>query len=96
MNEEEFKKRLDEMAPKQLVPGSVEDECCEPAPARDNWSGRKQRMRCKTCMWFALKKAVTFGKPLGRCRRLAPTMGGFPVVYMDDWCGDHKIDEEKV
>jgi hypothetical protein len=33
---------------------------------------------------------------LGRCRRHAPTMSGFPVMYDTDWCGDHKIDEEKV
>ncbi len=33
---------------------------------------------------------------LGRCRRHAPTMGGYPVVYADDWCGDHKIDENKI
>jgi hypothetical protein len=30
---------------------------------------------------------------LGRCRRHAPTMSGFPVVYEDDWCGDHKLKE---
>jgi hypothetical protein len=33
---------------------------------------------------------------VGRCRRHAPTMNGYPVVYMDDWCGDHRIDENKV
>ena len=33
---------------------------------------------------------------LGRCRRRAPTMNGYPVVYMTDWCGDHKLDESKV
>ena len=33
---------------------------------------------------------------IGRCRRHAPTMSGFPVVYESDWCGDHKIDEGKV
>lgn len=27
----------------------------------------------------------------GRCRRHAPTMGGYPVVFPDDWCGDHKL-----
>jgi len=38
------------------------------------------------------------GKPiiLGRCRRHAPSMNGYPVVYLDDWCGDHKIDENKL
>lgn len=33
---------------------------------------------------------------LGRCRRHAPTMNGYPVVYDSDWCGDHKVDENKV
>lgn len=33
---------------------------------------------------------------LGRCRRHAPTMNGFPGVFENDWCGDHKLDENKV
>ena len=33
---------------------------------------------------------------VGRCRRHAPTMNGYPVVMLDDWCGDHKLDETKV
>lgn len=33
---------------------------------------------------------------IGRCRRNAPTMNGFPVVFKEDWCGNHKLDEEKV
>lgn len=42
---------------------------------------------CATCMHFSPKT-----KEIGRCRRHAPTMGGFPVVYAaTDWCGDHKI-----
>lgn len=32
---------------------------------------------------------------LGRCRRHAPTMNGFPAVFKSDWCGDHKLDENK-
>ena len=32
----------------------------------------------------------------GRCRRHAPTMSGFPAVFGTDWCGDHKLDENKV
>jgi len=34
--------------------------------------------------------------PLGRCRRHAPTLGGWPAVYSPDWCGDHKLDENKL
>lgn len=33
---------------------------------------------------------------IGRCRRYAPTMNGYPVVFTHDWCGDHKLDEGKV
>ena len=33
---------------------------------------------------------------VGRCRRHAPTMNGYPVVFRNDWCGDHKLDETKV
>lgn len=33
----------------------------------------------------------------GRCRRQAPTMKGFPVVYGNaDWCGEHKIGSNPV
>jgi hypothetical protein len=43
-----------------------------------------------------IEGGISFQSGLGRCRRHAPTMSGFPVVYKGDWCGDHKIDEEKV
>ena len=33
---------------------------------------------------------------LGRCRRHAPTMNGYPAVFASDWCGDHKLDEAKL
>lgn len=33
---------------------------------------------------------------LGRCRRNAPTLSGWPAVFVNDWCGDHKLDEEKL
>jgi hypothetical protein len=39
--------------------------------------------------------SVEKGK-LGRCRKHAPTMNGYPVIYMTDWCGEHKLDETKV
>jgi hypothetical protein len=41
-------------------------------------------------MWF-VEKAPS--KKIGRCRKHAPTMGGYPVVYITDWCGDHKLNE---
>ena len=36
------------------------------------------------------------GMTIGRCRRHSPTMSGWPVMFESDWCGDHKMDEEKI
>jgi hypothetical protein len=41
-------------------------------------------------MWFLLKAP---SQEIGRCRRHAPTMNGYPVVTAGDWCGDHKLNE---
>lgn len=44
-------------------------------------------MCCATCMYCSPKKDEK-----GRCRRHAPSMQGYPVIYLnDDWCGDHKV-----
>jgi len=66
----------------------------------DPWAHRSEGMMCKTCMWFVQKRpnlaAQIVGHPaIGRCRRHAPSMNGYPVVFMTDWCGDHKLDENK-
>lgn len=65
----------------------------------DPWIHRSEGMRCTTCMWFVEKQRVTpqvLDAPrIGRCRRHAPTMSGYPVVFSNDWCGDHKLDENK-
>ena len=63
----------------------------------DNWKHRSEGMRCKTCMFYVSKeKAVTGAQEVGRCRRHAPTMNGWPVMFPGDWCGDHKLDENKL
>lgn len=74
----------------------------EMAVSADPWVHRSSRMRCETCMWFVLKQShyppgFSGEKPpeIGRCRRHAPTLAGYPVVYPLDWCGDHKLDETK-
>lgn len=54
----------------------------------DPWAHRATFMRCISCMYFAPKKNI------GRCRRHAPTMQGFPVMFTNDWCGDHKLNED--
>jgi hypothetical protein len=51
--------------------------------AQDLWEHRKEGMRCKTCMFYVNT----------RCRRHAPTLQGYPAVYPNDWCGDHKLDK---
>ncbi len=80
-------------------------------PLVDPWAHRSSKMKCATCMWFVQKvtfqKTASVGKSeeilndvttatnLGRCRRHSPTLGGYPVVFTTDWCGDHKLDETK-
>lgn len=64
--------------------------------SEDPWKHRSKGMRCETCMWSVFK--VVEDKPtlLGRCRRRAPTMNGYPAIFGTDWCGDHKLDETKI
>lgn len=64
----------------------------------DPWKHRSAGMTCATCMWFVEKQTepgMQTANPIGRCRRHAPTMNGYPVVFPADWCGDHKLDETK-
>lgn len=68
-----------------------------PPTQNDNWIHREHRMRCRSCMWFAYKvDNEGHFTAIGRCRRHAPTMSGYPVVFVTDWCGDHKLDETKI
>lgn len=72
----------------------------------DPWRHRSKLMRCQTCMFYVAKvveKTELQGKQydvvseLGRCRRHAPTLGGWPAVFgATDWCGDHKLNESEV
>ena len=52
---------------------------------------------CLSCMWF-VEKVNHDGKNvfLGRCRRHAPTLSGYPAVFAEDWCGDLKLDENTI
>jgi hypothetical protein len=77
----------------------------EEARALDLWKHRSKGMQCGTCMFFVEKKPlpqeqvpddIKDQKVLGRCRRHAPTMSGWPAVFTHDWCGDHKLDENKL
>ena len=70
----------------------------EPLP-KDPWIHRSEGMLCKTCMFYVAKLSTPLKlgpiTGIGRCRRHAPTMSGYPVVFPTDWCGDHKVDENK-
>ncbi len=57
----------------------------------DPWANRSERMKCTNCMWFVLKVGSRLS--VGRCRKHAPTMSGYPVTFTTDWCGDHKLSE---
>ena len=60
----------------------------------DNWEHRSGKMRCRTCIWYNEKlSTASSALKIGGCRRRAPTMSGYPVVFPGDWCGDHKLDE---
>ena len=65
----------------------------------DMWQHRSEGMRCGTCMWW-VEKYDAIREPgvqrLGRCRKHAPKLEGWPAVYDMDWCGDHKLDETKL
>ena len=76
----------------------------------DCWKDRSSGMKCKTCVFFVPKKAegkdgmegldgvpspAPYGA-IGRCRANPPTMKGFPIVFERDWCGGHRIDENKI
>lgn len=67
----------------------------------DNWKHRDKGMKCLTCMWYAFKERENLqpndaSDGFGRCRKHAPTMTGYPAVFGTDWCGDHKLDENKI
>ena len=73
----------------------------ECAMTDDPWIHRSAGLRCETCLWFIVKESTRPTRPdprgkIGRCRRRAPSMNGYPVVFQTDWCGDHKLDEEKL
>ncbi len=63
---------------------------------KDPWKYRSKGMRCESCMWFVSKVSDSGDVKLGRCRKHAPTMNGYPSVFPIDWCGDHKLDENKL
>lgn len=67
---------------------------------KDPWKYRNSGMVCQSCCWFKEKTPEDNQKVghrvIGRCRRHAPNINGFPVVFSSDWCGDHRLDENKI
>ena len=59
---------------------------------KDMWQHRGEGMKCSTCIYFVPKMPL---QDFGRCRRHSPTINGYPAVFSNDWCGDHKLDEKK-
>lgn len=43
---------------------------------------------CRACHWFEGYREDEL--ELGECHYNSPTKGGFPQVYPDNWCGDHR------
>lgn len=58
---------------------------------KDNWKDKATGMVCSTCTNYVPKNEY-----IGRCRRNAPTMKGFPAVFPSDWCGEHKMNDALV
>lgn len=82
--------------PGALTGGRIKEMAAE----KDPWKHRSAGMRCRTCMFYVPKvPAGPISKDeakIGRCRRNAPTMRGFPAVFPNDWCGEHRIDENRL
>jgi len=52
---------------------------------KDKWD--MTSYSCESCRFYVPKDEF-----IGRCRRHAPTLDGYPVVFpRADFCGDHKI-----
>jgi len=63
---------------------------------KDNWKHKSTGMQCRTCMYFVPKAEEGKITEVGRCRKHAPTLEGWPVMFLSDWCGDHKLDADKL
>ncbi len=63
---------------------------------KDNWINKSAGMLCQTCMYFVPKADEGESVQIGRCRKHAPTLDGWPVMMISDWCGDHKLDKDRV
>jgi len=52
---------------------------------------------CGTCMFFALKEPTKkLHNRIGNCRFHASQEDGHHAVFDSGWCGDYKVDENKI
>lgn len=56
----------------------------------DGIAPKPELVCCETCTYSFGEGAV------GQCRRHAPGPAGFPVIFDNGWCGDHRMDPTRV
>ena len=62
----------------------------------DKWD-RKTNFSCDSCMFLVPRgQLLTSGKEVCNCKRHPPVKGEYPIVFKDDWCGEHKIGSNPV
>lgn len=65
----------------------------------DNWRHHSDEMKCQTCMFFVPKADDPLSQRprlIGRCHKHSPALNGWPTVFSNDRCGDHRVDEDKI
>lgn len=66
------------------------------------WKNRDKEAKCNSCIYYLEKVPAKAAEAssyveIGRCRRHCPVAcAGYPVVFPVDWCGDYKLDENKI
>ena len=59
----------------------------------EKWN--RNRLKCFNCIFFEGKEDATGFIQVGRCIRNAPTIRGFPIMLPNQYCGEHRLDENK-
>jgi len=59
----------------------------------EKWN--RNKLRCFNCVFFEGKEDATGFIQVGRCIRNAPTIRGFPIMLPNQFCGEHRLDENK-
>jgi len=99
-NIEELREMARKAGPGKLTEQPCKNPCytdtADTVDTTNNWKHRSKSMKCGTCMYYITCHHNAIAGTIGRCRRHAPTTKGFPVVFANDWCGDHKLDETKM